>query len=187
MHKDFMNFSARRIAFTGLAGSGKSTAADYLVSKHRFHRLSYASPMKRMMRCMLIEAGAGLMEAVEMVDGKLKEVPTEFLAGKSPRYALQTLGTEWARDLIAQDIWRRILLHKVEMQAGHPVVVDDLRFADEAVGLKKAGFTIIRMCRNGSGTGSSHRSEGQEFDVDLTLDNDEEISSLHAQLDVLIK
>jgi hypothetical protein len=177
----------KRIAFTGLAKSGKSTAADYCVGRHKFHRISYAAPMKRMLRCMLIESGAGLLQAVEMVDGKLKETPTKFLCGKSPRHALQTLGTEWARDLISQDIWRRILLHKVELQAPHAVVVDDLRFADEAADLRGAGFTIIRMRRKGCGTASAHVSEDQDFDADITLDNDDDVSSLHDRLNELIR
>lgn len=174
------------IAFTGFAGAGKSTAADYLVGHHQFHRLSYASPIKRMMRCLLIEAGAGLMEAVEMVDGKQKETPTSYLCGKSPRYALQTLGTEWARDLIAPDIWRRILLHKVELQGGHPVVVDDLRFPDEAAALKAEGFTLIRITRAGSGTKSGHSSEGQDFPVDITLENNGPTDDLCKKLSSLL-
>jgi hypothetical protein len=172
-----------RIALCGLAGSGKSTAADHLVRTHRFVRLSYASPIKRMVRSLLVEAGAGFIEAVEMVDGKLKELPTPFLCGHSPRYALQSLGTEWGRDIIAPDLWRRILLNKVRKFGTHPVVVDDLRFPNEAQALRAEGFLIIRIIRTNSWTESAHSSEQQEFPVDITLTNDGLVSDLYAKID----
>jgi hypothetical protein len=174
----------KRIALTGLARSGKSTAADYLVKRYHFQRLSYAAPMKRMIRCLLIESGAGFVEAHEMVDGIHKEEGTHLLQGRSPRYALQNLGTEFGRHLIAPDIWRAILLRKVR-HSQHPVVVDDLRFADEAADLKAEGFTLIRIVRPGSGTTLSHVSEGQEFDVDHVIENTGDLSTLFAQIDTL--
>jgi hypothetical protein len=177
-----------RIALCGLAGSGKSTAAQYLVSGHRFKRLSYSAPIKRMLRSLLIEAGAGFMEAVEMTDGKLKELPSPFLCGHSPRYAMQTLGTEFGRDIIGPDIWRRILLNKVRKHSG-PVVVDDARFGDEIADLRQAGFLIVRIERGDSKSDSPHRShssEKQKFPVDLTIQNDGTLEDLHTKLEALI-
>ena len=37
------------IALTGLAGSGKTTAADYLVKAHGFTRIKFADPLKSML------------------------------------------------------------------------------------------------------------------------------------------
>jgi hypothetical protein len=173
-----------RIALCGLAGSGKSTAADYFVSRHGYKRLSYAAPIKRMMRALLIEAGASLVETIEMTDGKLKELPTSYLCGHSTRYAMQTLGTEFGRNIIGQDIWRRILLNKVSEFPR--VVVDDLRFPNEAESLKAEGFIIVRIIRADSGTNSAHSSEQQQFDVDLTITNDGLVADFHAQLEGLL-
>ena len=175
-----------RIALCGLAGSGKSTAADYFVTRHGFRRLSYAAPIKRMIRSLLIEGGAGFIETTEKVDGFHKEDPTQFLCGKSARYAMQTLGTEWGRDLIGKDIWRRILLNKVHKLHDTPVVVDDLRFPCEAESLKAEGFLIVRIIRAASGTFSGHSSEAQGFPVDLTLTNDGLVSDLHRSLEDLL-
>jgi len=176
------------IGLCGLAGSGKSTAADHLVSRHHFRRLRFASPIKRMIRCLLIEAGAGLMEAVEMVDGNLKETPTDLLGGKSPRYAMQTIGTEWGRDLIATDIWRKILLSKVSrhLNEGHSVVVDDLRFENEAEALKQAGFTIISVKRPGIAGVQAHSSEAQVLTFERILLNNGPVEKLHADLDLFL-
>ena len=178
-----------RIALCGLAGSGKSTAADYFVSRHGFKRISYAAPIKRMIRALLIEAGAGLLETIEMTDGKLKELPSPFLCGHSPRYALQTLGTEFGRDIIGPDIWRRILLNKVSKHSC-PLVVDDARFGDEIVDLRQAGFLIVRIERGNSESDSParcHSSEKQELPVDLTIQNDSSVEDLHIKLQKLLE
>ena len=175
-----------RIALCGLAGSGKSTAADYRVLRHGFKRLSYASPIKRMLRSLLIEAGAGFIEAAEMTDGKLKELPTPFLCGHSPRYALQTIGTEWGRDIIGQDVWRRILINKTRKFSELPLVVDDLRFPNEAEALRQEGFLIVRVIRAGSGRESGHSSEHQDFPVDVTILNDGLVSQLESKLSLLL-
>ena len=176
------------IGLCGLAGSGKSTAADYLVKKHGFVRLSYASPMKKMLLCLLTESGVGPITAKEMVYGNLKEVPHDALAGHTPRHSLQTLGTEWGRDCMAKDFWRRLLLRKVNdlTRAGISVVVDDVRFANEVEGLKAEGFSIVRIFRPGAGTSSTHSSEAQDLPVDAVIDNERELSFLHSRLDDLL-
>jgi hypothetical protein len=176
------------IAFSGLAGSGKSTAADHLVFKHHFRRLRFASPIKRMIRCLLIEAGCGIIESVEMIDGKLKETPTDLLGGRSPRYAMQTLGVEWGRDLIAPDIWRRILLSKVTrcLSEGLSVVVDDVRFGNEVTALKEFGFTIIDVRRPGTVPVESHASEDQVINYDRILLNNGPVEKLRADLDLYL-
>lgn len=177
------------LAFCGLAGSGKSTAADHLVSAHHFRRLRFAGPIKRMIRCLLVESGANLIEAVEMVDGNQKESPTPLLGGKSPRFAMQTLGTEWGREIIAPDLWRRILLSKVKRcrEDGLSVVVDDLRFENEAVALKEAGFTILAVKRPGTMfTVEQHSSEQQVLTFDRILLNNGPVEKLRADLDLFL-
>ena len=90
------------IALTGLAGSGKTTAADYLVKAHGFACISFAGPIKSMLRTLGLTA---LEDIEEVFEGEGKEKPNRLLCGKSPRFAMQTLGTEWGRDLIGPDLW----------------------------------------------------------------------------------
>ena len=77
----------------------------------------------------------------EQLWGDEKETPLDFLGGKTPRQAMQTLGTEWGRNLIYDGIW----LHAWERafnKCSTPVVVDDLRFINEAEMIKRLGGKI---------------------------------------------
>ena len=159
--------SRKIIAFTGVAGSGKSTAAQYLVERHGFERVRFAGRLKDMMRAL------GLSE--REIEGDLKEKPCALLAGKTPRYAMQTIGTEWGRDIIDHDLWVRVWADRVaKLPAGKPVVVDDCRFPNEAATVRALGGNIVRIMRPGAGTSSAHLSETHTHEMrpDITLRND---------------
>lgn len=147
---------ARRIiAFTGLAGSGKSTAALHLCDIG-WTRVRFAGPLKAMM------AALGLTP--DEIEGHLKEQPCELLGGKTPRYGMQSLGTEWGRNLIAPDLWIRAWQAAVSrVPAGKNIVVDDCRFANEAEAVLAAGGHIIRVVRNGAGSAAAGHASEQEM------------------------
>ncbi len=167
------------IAFTGLAGSGKSTAAAHLVEHRGFRRIRFAGPLKAMM------AALGLTQ--NQIEGTEKEVPCDLLGGKTPRYAMQTIGTEWGRDLIVSDLWIRAWQSALaNVPAGVSVVVDDCRFPNEAEAVKAAGGVVIRVERPGSGTASVHSSEQHELPAAATIFNTGSPSDLFNTIDVLI-
>lgn len=166
------------IAFTGLAGSGKSTVAQYLVERHGFQRVRFAGPLKGMM--------AALGCTQEQIDGSEKETPCSLLGGKTPRHAMQTLGTEWGRDLITSDLWIRAWQAAVaKVPAGVPIVVDDCRFPNEGEAVRAAGGVIVRIERPGAGTTSVHSSEQYQIEAIETLRNVADKCDLFALVDVL--
>lgn len=172
-----MTSSRTIIAFTGLAGSGKSTAAAHLVSKG-FTRIRFAGPLKAMM------AALGLTQ--EQIEGSEKETPCSLLGGKTPRHAMQTIGTEWGRDLIAPDLWIRafnVALAKVP--AGVPVVIDDCRFPNEAEVVATAGGVLVRIERPGAGA-TGHSSEAHVLPVSATIHNRTDVPSLLWRVDALV-
>ncbi len=172
---------ARRtiLALTGLAGSGKSTAAAHLVNAHGFARVRFAGPLKDMMRAL------GLTDAE--IDGDRKELPCALLGGKTPRHAMQTVGTEWGRNLIDPDLWIRAWQAAVaRLPAGQPVVVDDCRFPNEAAAVRAAGGALVRIERTAGGTISLHSSEGQDLGEAIRVRNDGPIVALYMQLDELL-
>lgn len=167
------------VAFTGLAGAGKSTAAMHLVKRRGWQRVRFAGPLKDMM------AALGLTPAE--IDGSAKEMPCDLLGGKTPRWAMQTIGTEWGRNLIADDLWIRAWQAAIaRVPAGVPVVVDDCRFPNEAAAIVAAGGIIVRIERPGAGTASVHESEQHALPAARILHNTLDERNLREQVDIFL-
>lgn len=153
----------RLIALSGPAGSGKSTAAAYLVDKG-YTLVKFAGPLKAMCRAI------GLGD--EHIEGSLKERPLDWLQGKSPREFMQMLGTEFGRDCIGQHfwvgLWERAALEVLD--GGGRVVVDDCRFSNEADAVRKLGGVVVRLAGRG-GLSGGHASESMDWAPDSVLVN----------------
>lgn len=162
------------IAFTGRAGSGKSTAAQHLVAEYGFTLVKFAGPLKQMMR----QLGLGDRE----IEGDLKESPHPLLGGKSPRYAMQTLGTQWGRQLIHSDLWVNAAMQiafDVLDNGGH-VVIDDCRFPNEAAAIVNARGSIVHIVRAGAGIAGGHVSEDQDLPWNWEILNNNSIEGFRA-------
>lgn len=171
------------VGFTGRKRSGKDTAAAVYVQAG-YTRLSFASPLKNMIAALLQYQGVPSSIIMDMIEGNAKEVPTPFLGGRSPRHCMQTLGTEWGRDLIKTNLWADVLINT----ARHfpLVVVSDVRFPNEVETIRKAGGVVYRINRPGLVANDHHSSEVQidELDVDGELTNSA-ASAEEFQLEVL--
>ena len=142
--------SPKLIAFTGKKLSGKTSAANYLITRHGFTRISFADPLK----CMLLELGVSR----ESLWGDRKEVPLEILGGKSARHAMQTLGTEWGKQMISDNIWTNAWERKV-LACSTPVVVDDVRFINESHLVHQLKGTVLLIERPDFEFEDAHLSE----------------------------
>lgn len=181
-------FRVRTIGICGAAGAGKSTAAERLVKQWRFNRVRFAGPLKAMMAALGLSA--------EQLDGNLKEEPSPLLQGRTPRQAMQWLGTEWGRNLIGPEFWIAAWLASVERAGGfyepgkgwdRLIVADDVRFANEAKAIRDRGGIVIRIDRPGAGStsGGGHASERLEFTPDRVIHNRGDLVELRAQIDAL--
>ena len=128
------------IGFTGKLQSGKSTCAKFLLQDYGFHRTRFADKMKGMLKKL------GLTDA--QVDGNEKDKPCALLGGKTPRYALQTLGTEWGRTLMDSEIWVRATMWGIDRMP-NLIVIDDVRFINEANAIKELGGIVVKVLRPG--------------------------------------
>ena len=110
------------IAITGKFGSGKTTIANYLAEKHGYTKMSLADPMRR------------ITKEIFGIESK-----------KDPRYRriMQKLGTDWFRSE-DPEVWIKYLLKRVERER-KPVVVDDVRFPNEALALSCRGWKLIYL------------------------------------------
>lgn len=142
------------IGLHGRARCGKDTVADLLRRHHEFSKLAFAGPIKDML------IGAGLCRR-EDLDGADKEKPLPHL-GVSPRQLMQTLGTNWGRDIIRKDLW--ILRADQAMQQyvkfAAAVVFTDVRFENEAEYVRSLGGAIWHIARPLPGNVTAlHQSE----------------------------
>lgn len=167
------------IALTGLAGSGKSTVADYLIEQHDFARMKFAQGLKDMLRAI------GLDD--DDIEGSGKEQPHYKLCMRTPRHAMLTLGTEWGRNLIGEDLWVRILEDRINGSFHTDIVVDDCRFPNEAAMIKRLGGQVWRIVRDTDRT-INHPSETEQsqFEADWTCFNNGSIFDLYNVLDAKV-
>ncbi len=148
------------IGLCGQAGCGKSTAAAIL-EREGFVPLALAAP--------LYEALAAItgIPVESLQDRATKELPLPGL-GKSPRFLLQTLGTEWGRGMVSQTIWIDRLMRQVEhwAAAGRGVTVCDVRFNDEAEAIIAAGGAVWRIYRSEHWIGGEAARHSSEAGID---------------------
>lgn len=149
------------IGLSGKAGSGKSTAAEYLSQFHGYHQVAFAGALKE------IVATALRFTAGQLHGGRKEEIDSRW--GVSPRWCLQWLGTEVLRAKWP-DIWirhlRQDILDFLSINGQQPIVVTDVRFRDEAEALKDMGAVLWRIERTGAGIMNGIPGHVSESDLD---------------------
>lgn len=178
------------IGLTGEAGSGKDTIADYLVEHHDFRKISFAEPLRRGLQAMF-----GIPMHM-LQDRAIKHVPLNVLGGKSIREAMNTLGTEWGRECVADDIWLTtagMKLNQLRAQSsiGHVnvkgIVISDVRFSNERGWLYEQGGELWHVKRPGNPYAlppESHVSQQglPVWDGNPVITNDGDIEFLHNRI-----
>ena len=137
------------IGLTGRARCGKNAASTLL------HQAipgaledSFAAPIREM-ACRILGI---TLEKLEEVKDQVSPA-----LGVTPRRMMQTLGTEWGRDIIHRDLW---VLSLFERNQGVDVlIVPDVRFENEAAAIRACGGLIIHMHRPGNPSVEEHVSE----------------------------
>lgn len=178
------------IALAGTIGSGKSTVADHLITKHGFQRVRFADPLKGMLSTLLLKQGCTPEYVKRCIEGDLKTKPIPELAGRTPRHAMQTLGTEWGRDRMSPDLWVACWKGQATQLLGKgvPVVAEDCRFFNEFDCVKEMKGLIWRIARSAhEATGHVSETEQMNFDVDSNLLNNGSINSLLIRVDQLLR
>lgn len=177
------------VGIHGKASTGKDTVADQLVREFGAVKESFAAPLYKGLSVMLD------IPLADLTNRATKEVPIDWL-DRSPRFMLQTLGTEWGRDLVGWDVWVRALRRRCEQIEAvwedngylpRAWVISDVRFEDEAAFVREHG-TLIHLIRDDAPPVNGHVSElGVEFraDVDVVLENNGSLDDLVAAVRVL--
>ncbi|MGY6517451.1 MAG: deoxynucleotide monophosphate kinase family protein [Lysobacteraceae bacterium] len=150
------------IGIAGAAGAGKDTLAQAVASQVEQGGgdvviLHLADPIKAGI-CRMFHLGPEVFN-----DRELKEKELPWL-GASPRRLAQTLGTEWGRMTLGDDVWLRVLWREVEQCArvlgdDVTVLIPDVRFANEASWLRERGAVIVEVTRPNRQNVEAHVSE----------------------------
>lgn len=175
------------IAFIGKIGSGKTTAAKYLTKEYGYLRVRFADKLKRMLAVL------GL--TYEEIDGSLKNVPCNILGGKTPRYTMITLGTEWGRNMIHPDLWVKALDRQIKElieEGEYKFVIDDLRFLSESewlnnIQINNVKIYMIKIVR-GEETVLNHQSEIEQDKIegDCIIHNNDTLESMYKSIDRIV-
>lgn len=139
------------VGFVGFIGSGKDTAADYLVNSHGFRRDSFANTLKDAVSCvfgwdrtMLEGRTAASREWRDQVDtwwAQRLDIPH-----LTPRWVLQYWGTDVLRKGFNDDIWIAALENKMRKTTDN-IVISDVRFPNEIRAIRNAGGRVFRIKR----------------------------------------
>ena len=160
----------RLIGIAGPARAGKDTLCSYMLDNLDgvWLRSSFADPIKEMLRAI----------GVDCSDDAKAVVSNDY--GVTPRHMMQTLGTEWGRQTIDNDIWVKAF---ARLNAGKCVIVPDVRFENEAELVREHGVLIHLVGRGG--IDGNHVSENAiEFKPgDIVIDNSRDLAWLHDQVD----
>ena len=150
------------IGISGFVGSGKTTVSEWFIGNHGFRRFSFADPIRQMVMVL------GVDEAT-LRDPKKKEEPHPALMGRTPREVMETLGTAWGRDMVHPHLW----IGQFGLRTKHTrlVIVDDVRFPNEATAIRALGGKVFKLIVPGQEPRVRTDFAVQRLVPDYALDN----------------
>lgn len=161
------------IGLTGVAGSGKSTVAAFLHEFEGFRIIKFAAALKEGLSQMMRTVGMNEADIYRAIEGDMKEKPLDAFGGHTPRHAMQTLGTEWGRNQMGQDFWVNMVRTAIDnTPAGSKIVIDDVRFENEAALIRELGGKVFMITGRGGIAGSHPSEHGVVPDVTIKNDGD---------------
>lgn len=191
------NQTPRLIGLTGADGSGKDTTGLCLVTSRGYASVAFADALRNEI-CHAFGVPLEYLTRRETKEHPMTSLALErcqnpgYLAAlgsdwdlhapRSPRLIMRTWATEYRR---AQDplYWVSRAGQRIDdLQAvGQPVVVTDVRFANEAELIRSKGGVIWQVTRPGlQPTEGTHASAvtGDEFNPDAVIRNDGTLADL---------
>lgn len=142
---------SRIIAICGCIGTGKDTAADYLVNVHGFKRESFANSLKDAVSSVF-GWDRELLEGRTKKSREWREQVDTWWASRlglpelTPRWVLQYWGTEVCRKGFHDDIWIASLESRLA-KTQDDVVITDCRFPNEITAIKNSGGCVFNIKR----------------------------------------
>lgn len=191
------------LALSGWRGSGKDTAAEYLVKEHGFIRVSFADALKELV-AQQYDIPLEYMHEPSKKELPLHQYPvipgdpfgltihdlltSELSSGYWTPRALCILEGSTKRSVYS-NYWVRTVVQQIMQDPTRNYVISDMRYQTEADTLKLLLPNIItgrvvRWCTVDTQDPSERNLDSYEFDLYIT--NTSNLAALHNQLDDLV-
>lgn len=154
------------IGISGYAGSGKTTLANLITDYYpAYKKFSFASALKFATE-EIFTLGQFYQEEKGIKDNYWK---------LSARELYQFIGTELFREIFGSDFWIKVLQRKLISIYDSPhdvlVVIDDVRFQEEAEWIVSSGGSMIHLTREGVDGKVGILSHASEVGIDYSDTN----------------
>jgi len=172
------------LAFSGLKGSGKDTAAKVLIEEYGFTRIAFADALREALLVLdpwIPDAsyGYGTLPLSELID----DAGWDWAKNNIPevRRIMQVFGTEVGRMMFGDNVWVDNLQKRFPDIADPEsrYVITDCRFDNEVDFVRNNGGQVIWIDRPGL-VSDGHASESTSIEnlASVVLHNDETIEEL---------
>lgn len=130
------------IGFMGKAGAGKTTAAQ-AIERFVINSVikSFSTPLKNAVKGLFLFSDEQVFGSYE------HKVAIDPRWGVSPREVLQKVGTECLRDMICKGFHVKRMEEEIESLTEETIIIDDVRFLDEAQMILDRGGILISIRR----------------------------------------
>lgn len=153
------------IGFTGIAGSGKDTAANIIKDEYNVDIFALAEPLKTACKILFNFSNE------QLYNTELKE-EIDKRWNKTPRQILQWLGTDILRKEINEDFFLINIKNRIDSSTKDYILITDIRFDNEAEYIKSLGGKIIKINRDmnlNNGKTTTHSNHITEKGISLEL------------------
>lgn len=184
------------VGLMGIKGSGKTSAASYLIKKYGFVEKSFAECLKRACQELFLLTNNQVFGTQEE-----KETPDNRWFGCTPRKMLQFVGTDLLRDnldKIMPGLGNDIFVHHFKLwyeseimkNPNLCVIVSDVRFKNEIDFLQKLGGFVIKINRPSVMTNDMHPSEMELQSIttyNYLIDNTSTLEDFYRKIDICLR
>ncbi|AZU97161.1 deoxynucleoside monophosphate kinase [Streptomyces phage Emma1919] len=168
------------IGLAGYARSGKDSAADALESIG-FRRIAFADKLREFMYEMNppLNCNGMIANLRDVIDRYGWNGYKDTIWAQDIRRWMQVVGTNCVRGILGNEIWADATFNSMHMNRNY--VVTDVRFVNEANGIRQRGGRMYRIVREGVGPANNHVSETalDNYDYDGFIHNDGSLEEFH--------
>jgi len=173
-----MNKLPKIIALCGYKGSGKDTAAEYLVTKYKYNHYKISEKLKEVIKLLFNLDDNDLEKNKDEINDKWGIEPRkimQFIGTDMFQYKLQELFPTIEKSFWIKSLFTDELINKIKNE-DHRVVISDLRFLHEynLISNIYVSYSILKVQNSNLEKNDKHISENEFNNIpinDVILNN----------------